>query len=167
MKKNYHEIIVCGAGMVGMTFALLMSQRNINVCLIEKNAKSKLYTNKDSRTTAVSQGSSRIFEKLGIWNFLEKEAEHVEGADKLLCLKLDLGPDSEGKPILRQVFSGIKSAYQPHDLLGKLTVVVANLQARKMKFGISEGMILAAGPGEKDIWLLEPDSGATPGLRVT
>ena len=95
------------------------------------------------------------------------EAEHVEGADKLLCLKLDLGPDSEGKPILRQVFSGIKSAYQPHDLLGKLTVVVANLQARKMKFGISEGMILAAGPGEKDIWLLEPDSGATPGLRVT
>ena len=95
------------------------------------------------------------------------EAEHVEGADKLLCLKLDLGPDSEGQPILRQVFSGIKSAYQPHDLLGKLTVVVANLQARKMKFGISEGMILAAGPGEKDIWLLEPDSGATPGLRVT
>ena len=95
------------------------------------------------------------------------EAEHVEGADKLLCLKLDLGPDSEGKPILRQVFSGIKSAYQPHDLLGKLTVVVANLQARKMKFGISEGMVLAAGPGEKDIWLLEPDSGATPGLRVT
>ena len=95
------------------------------------------------------------------------EAEHVEGADKLLCLKLDLGPDSEGKPILRQVFSGIKSAYQPHDLLGKLTVVVANLQARKMKFGISEGMILAAGPGEKEIWLLEPDSGATPGLRVT
>tara|TARA_B100001057_G_scaffold80165_1_gene75359 strand:+ start:14885 stop:16912 length:2028 start_codon:yes stop_codon:yes gene_type:complete len=95
------------------------------------------------------------------------EAKHVEGADKLLCLKLDLGQDSEGQPILRQVFSGIKSAYQPDDLLGKLTVVVANLQARKMKFGISEGMILAAGQGEKDIWLLEPDSGATPGLRVT
>ena len=95
------------------------------------------------------------------------EAGHVEGADKLLCLKLDLGPDSKGRPILRQVFSGIKSAYDPEDLLGKLTVVVANLKARKMKFGVSEGMILAAGQGGKDIWLLEPDSGAGPGLRVT
>ena len=95
------------------------------------------------------------------------EAGHVEGADKLLCLKLDLGPDSKGRPILKQVFSGIKSAYDPEDLLGKLTVVVANLQARKMKFGVSEGMILAAGQGGKDIWLLEPDSGAGPGLRVT
>ena len=95
------------------------------------------------------------------------EAGHVEGADKLLCLKLDLGPDSKGRPILKQVFSGIKSAYDPEDLLGKLTVVVANLKARKMKFGVSEGMILAAGQGGKDIWLLEPDSGAGPGLRVT
>ena len=95
------------------------------------------------------------------------EAAHVEGADKLLCLKLDLGPDSKGQPIFKQVFSGIKSAYDPADLSGKLTIVVANLQARKMKFGVSEGMILAAGPGGKDIWLLEPDSGASPGLRVT
>ena len=95
------------------------------------------------------------------------EAAHVEGAAKLLCLKLDLGPDSKGQPIFKQVFSGIKSAYDPADLSGKLTVVVANLQARKMKFGVSEGMILAAGPGGKDIWLLEPDSGASPGLRVT
>ena len=95
------------------------------------------------------------------------EAGHVEGADKLLCLKLDLGPDSKGRPILKQVFSGIKSAYDPEDLLGRLTVVVANLQARKMQFGVSEGMILAAGQGGKDIWLLEPDSGASPGLRVT
>ena len=95
------------------------------------------------------------------------EAGHVEGADKLLRLKLDLGPDSKGRPVLKQVFSGIKSAYDPEDLLGKLTVVVANLQAREMKFGVSEGMILAAGQGGKDIWLLEPDSGASPGLRVT
>lgn len=94
-------------------------------------------------------------------------AEHVEGADKLLALKLDLGPDQHGEPITRQVFSGIKSAYQPADLVGKLTVVVANLQPRKMKFGLSEGMILAAGPGGKDIWLIAPDSGAEPGLRVT
>lgn len=95
------------------------------------------------------------------------EAEHVEGADKLLTLKLDLGPDQNGDPITRQVFSGIKSAYQPAELVGKLTVVVANLQPRKMKFGLSEGMILAAGPGGKEIWLIAPDAGAEPGLRVT
>ena len=95
------------------------------------------------------------------------EAEHVEGADKLLTLKLDLGPDQNGDPITRQVFSGIKSAYQPAELVGKLTVVVANLQPRKMKFGLSEGMILAAGPGGKEIWLIAPDTGAEPGLRVT
>ena len=95
------------------------------------------------------------------------EAEHVEGADKLLTLILDLGPDQNGDPITRQVFSGIKSAYQPAELVGKLTVVVANLQPRKMKFGLSEGMILAAGPGGKEIWLIAPDDGAEPGLRVT
>ena len=95
------------------------------------------------------------------------EAEHVEGADKLLTLKLDLGPDQNGDPITRQVFSGVKSAYQPAELVGKLTVVVANLQPRKMEFGLSEGMILAAGPGGKEIWLIAPDAGAEPGLRVT
>jgi len=95
------------------------------------------------------------------------EASHVEGADKLLQLKLNLGNDSQGNPIERTVFSGIKSAYDPADLQGRLTVVVANLQPRKMKFGVSEGMVLAAGPGGKDIWLLTPDSGAEPGMRVT
>jgi methionyl-tRNA synthetase len=94
-------------------------------------------------------------------------AEHVEGADKLLRLKLDLGKDKNGETIERTVLSGIKSAYAPEDLVGKLTVVVANLAPRKMKFGVSEGMILAAGPGGDDIWLLSPDSGATAGLRVT
>lgn len=94
-------------------------------------------------------------------------AEQVEGADKLLKLTLDLGPDKNGDPLTRTVFSGIKSAYQPADLKGMLTVVVANLKPRKMKFGLSEGMILAAGPGGKDIWLLEPHSGARPGMRVT
>lgn len=94
-------------------------------------------------------------------------AEHVEGADKLLRLKLDLGKDKNGETIERTVLSGIKSAYAPEDLVGKLTVVVANLAPRKMKFGVSEGMILAAGPGGEDIWLLSPDSGATAGLRVT
>lgn len=88
-------------------------------------------------------------------------AEVVEGADKLLRLSLDVG-DHE-----RTVLSGIRSAYDPDDLIGKLTVVVANLAPRKMKFGTSEGMVLAAGPGGKDIFLLSPDSGATPGMEVT
>jgi len=87
-------------------------------------------------------------------------AEAVPGADKLLKLTVDLG-NSE-----RTLLAGIKSAYRPEDLTGKLTVVVANLQARKTKFGTSEGMALAAGPGGKDIFLLSPDSGATPGMRV-
>ena len=88
------------------------------------------------------------------------KAAHVEGADKLLQLTLDLGTEK------RNVFSGIKSAYKPEDLEGRLTIMVANLAPRKMKFGVSEGMVLAAGPGNKEIYLLEPDSGAQPGMRV-
>ncbi|MEK6788597.1 MAG: methionine--tRNA ligase [Pseudomonadota bacterium] len=88
-------------------------------------------------------------------------AEHVEGADKLLRLQLDLGGET------RQVFSGIKSAYpDPQVLVGRLTVMVANLAPRKMKFGMSEGMVLAAGPGGSDIFLLTPDDGAQPGMAV-
>lgn len=87
-------------------------------------------------------------------------AGHVEGADKLLQLTLDIGGET------RNVFAGIKSAYQPEDLVGKLTVMLANLAPRKMKFGVSEGMVLAAGPGGKDIFILQPDSGAEPGMRV-
>ena len=87
-------------------------------------------------------------------------ASPVEGADKLLQLTLDLGGET------RNVFAGIKSAYAPGDLEGRLTVMVANLAPRKMRFGTSEGMVLAAGPGGKDIFLLNPDSGAQPGMRV-
>lgn len=87
-------------------------------------------------------------------------AEPVEGADKLLRLTLDLGGET------RQVFAGIKSAYDPADLEGRLTVMVANLAPRKMKFGLSEGMVLAAGPGGKDLFILSPDTGAQPGMRV-
>lgn len=94
-------------------------------------------------------------------------AELVEGADKLLRLDLDLGPDPQGNARNRTVFSGIKSAYLPEDLVNKLTVVVANLKPRKMKFGLSEGMILAVGPGGSDIWLLEPHAGTEPGMRIT
>ncbi len=88
------------------------------------------------------------------------KAEHVEGADKLLQLTLDIGDGT------RNVFAGIKSAYQPEDLEGKLTVMVANLAARQMRFGLSEGMVLAAGPGGKDLFILNPDDGAQPGMRV-
>jgi methionyl-tRNA synthetase len=95
------------------------------------------------------------------------EATHVDGADKLLALTLDLGVDEQGAAITRTVFSGIKSAYSPDQLTGMLTVVVANLAPRKMKFGLSEGMVLAAGPGKDELWLLEPHSGAQPGMRVS
>lgn len=100
------------------------------------------------------------FAKVDLRVALIANAEHVEGANKLLKLTLDLGTEQ------KQVFSGIKSAYQPEDLVGKLTVMVANLKPRKMKFGMSEGMVLAAGPGGKDIWLLEPHEGAQPGMRI-
>ncbi|PSU26156.1 methionine--tRNA ligase [Photobacterium phosphoreum] len=86
--------------------------------------------------------------------------EAVPKADKLLKFQLDIGGE------MRQVFSGIKSAYTPEELVGKMTVMVANLKPRKMKFGMSEGMILAAGPGGKDLWILEPHDGAQPGMRV-
>ena len=94
-------------------------------------------------------------------------ADHVKDADKLLKLVLNLGKDKNGEDITRTVFSGIKSAYDPDALVGMLTVVVANLKPRKMKFGMSEGMILAAGPGGKEIWLFEPHVGAQPGMRIT
>ncbi|NCF14335.1 MAG: methionine--tRNA ligase [Gammaproteobacteria bacterium] len=89
-----------------------------------------------------------------------EKAEPVEGADKLLALTLDVG-DSQ-----RQVFAGIKAAYTPDSLVGRHVIVVANLAPRKMRFGISEGMVLAAGPGGEDIFLLSPDDGAKPGMRV-
>lgn len=88
------------------------------------------------------------------------KAEHVAKADKLLQLTLDLGGET------RNVFAGIKSAYQPEDLEGKLTVMVANLAPRKMRFGMSEGMVLAAGPGGSDLFILNPDDGAQPGMKV-
>jgi methionyl-tRNA synthetase len=88
------------------------------------------------------------------------QAEPVEGADKLLRLTVDLGGET------RTVFAGIKAAYDPDQLVGRMAVVVANLAPRKMRFGLSEGMVLAAGPGGRDIWLLHPDSGAQPGMRI-
>ena len=88
------------------------------------------------------------------------KAEHVDGADKLLKLTLDTGNGT------RTVFAGIKSAYDPAKLEGRLTVMVANLAPRKMKFGVSEGMVLAASGDGPGVFLLSPDSGAQPGMRV-
>jgi methionyl-tRNA synthetase len=89
------------------------------------------------------------------------EADLITGADKLLKLRLDVGDLGE-----RTIFAGIRAAYDPKALIGRLIVVVANLQPRKMRFGTSEGMMLAAGPGGTDIFVLSPDSGAAPGMRV-
>ncbi len=115
-----------------------------------------------------AKGSADSAETISIDDFLKVDlrvaqiiaADHVEGADKLLQLTVDLGGEQ------RNIFAGIKSAYQPEQLVGKQVVVVANLAPRKMKFGVSEGMALAAGPGGEDIFLLSPDSGAKPGMQV-
>jgi len=128
---------------------------------------------KETQVTATSSGGSQSpteaelisyddFAKVDLRVARIVAAEQVEGADKLLRLTLELG-DAGGR---RQVLAGIRAAYAPAELVGKLTVVVANLAPRKMRFGVSEGMVLAAGPGDKDIFLLEPHPGAHPGMQV-
>jgi methionyl-tRNA synthetase len=88
-------------------------------------------------------------------------AEEVPEAKKLLKLTVSMGGD-----VKRQVFAGIKAAYKPEALVGRLVVIVANLQPRQMKFGLSEGMVTAVGPGGPDVFLLALDEGAQPGMRV-
>ncbi|MGH8278229.1 MAG: methionine--tRNA ligase subunit beta, partial [Gammaproteobacteria bacterium] len=124
--------------------------------------------NLDKTPAKVATNMEPIFPEISYADFAKLDlrivriakAEHVEGADKLLRLTLDLGNET------RNVFAGLKTAYEPEQLQGKLTVMVANLAPRKMKFGVSEGMVLAAGPGGKDLWILEPNAGALPGMRV-
>ena len=111
-------------------------------------------------TSATSEVTVEEFAKLDLRIAKVVAAETVEGADKLLRLTLDIG---DGQ---RTVFAGIRSAYSPEQLPGRMTLVLANLRPRKMRFGVSEGMVLAAGPGGKDIFLLSPDTGATPGMKV-
>jgi methionyl-tRNA synthetase len=146
-----------------------------------KQVEAMLEENKQNMTPAVTDAHSQqrhaekqqhehppLAETISIDDFAKVDlrvakivkAEHVEGADKLLQLTLDIGFEQ------RNVFAGIKSAYAPADLEGKLTVMVANLAPRKMRFGLSEGMVLAAGPGGKDLFILEPHSGAQPGMKV-
>ncbi|MFZ4649580.1 MAG: class I tRNA ligase family protein, partial [Rubrivivax sp.] len=125
-------------------------------------------------------GGEPVAAEVGIADFAKVDlriarivaAETVPGSDKLLRLTLDVGEGTgeDGQPVLRNVFSGIRSAYAPEQLAGKLTVVVANLAPRKMKFGVSQGMVLAASHADEKanpgIFVLEPWPGATPGLRV-
>ena len=89
------------------------------------------------------------------------EAAYVDGADKLLRLTLDVGTEQ------RTVFSGIRKSYEPGALVGRLVILVANLAPRKMRFGVSQGMVLAASGEEEGIFLLSPDSGAKPGMKVS
>ena len=111
-------------------------------------------------TEAPGEITVEDFAKLDLRVAQVLEATLVEGADKLLRLRLSLG-DSE-----RTVFAGIRVAYLPESLVGRHVVVVANLKPRQMKFGLSEGMVLAAGPGGSEVFLVAPDPGAAPGMRV-
>ena len=127
-------------------------------------AEAKKQAEKKTASTSIEPIADEIefddFAKVDLRIAKIVKAEHVEKADKLLQLTLDIGGET------RNVFAGIKSAYAPEDLEGKLTVMVANLKPRKMRFGMSEGMVLAAGPGGKDLWILNPDDGAQPGMKV-
>ncbi len=125
--------------------------------MVEQSKESTPVTSKDADTDTISIDD---FMKVDLRIAKIEKAEPMEGADKLLALTLDVG---DGR---RQVFAGIKAAYDPADLVGRHVIVVANLAPRKMRFGVSEGMVLAAGPGGKDIFLLSPDDGAAPGMRV-
>jgi len=138
--------------------------------LIEES-KSDLMTT-EQNTNGTGHGdylqSDPVSEQIGIEDFMKVDlrvariirAEPVDGADKLLQLTLDLGGET------RNVFAGIKAAYEPEQLIDRLTVMVVNLAPRKMRFGVSEGMVLAAGPGGRDIFMLHPDTGAQPGMRI-
>lgn len=129
--------------------------------LLEAAAEdAKAFAEPETKTVATNPIADEIefddFAKIDLRLATIVEADHVEGANKLLRLKLDLGEETGG--VQKQVFAGIKSAYAPEDLIGKTTVVVANLKPRKMRFGMSEGMVLAAGPGGEELWVLEPSS---------
>ncbi len=123
---------------------------------------------KESLTAKTRPATAADDDVIGIDDFMKvdlriaqiEKAEAVEGADKLLALTLNIGEST------RTVFAGIKAAYDPESLVGRHVVIVANLAPRKMRFGVSEGMVLASGPGGEDIFLLSPDDGANPGMRV-
>ena len=126
--------------------------------MVEESKESDTATAELSGTTEITIDE---FKKVDMRVARISKAEPVEGADKLLRLTLDLGQET------REVFAGIKAAYAPEELEGRLVIAVANLKPRKMRFGTSQGMVLATGPGGEDIFLLSVDEGAKPGMRVT
>ena len=131
----------------------------------EKKKEKKVEKKPEPKVGEAALNTSTIgiedFMKVDLRVALVQDAATVEGSDKLLQLTLDVG-EAE----LRNVFSGIREFYQPEDLKGKLVVMVANLAPRKMRFGISNGMVLAAGNGD-GVWVISPDSGAKPGDKVS
>ena len=151
--------------------AALVEANKTSLAPVVETAPQK-HAEKQEKAAEVAKATAEAGPHISIDDFMKVElkvarivdAGHVDGAEKLIRLSLDIG---EEKP--RQVFAGIKSAYDPAQLIGRLTVMVANLAPRKMKFGMSEGMILAASDPEgktPGIFLLAPDSGALPGMRV-
>jgi methionyl-tRNA synthetase len=148
---------------------LLMRVDPVKVEAVIDDSKESLQATTGEQVEAEGPPLEPIADEIEIGDFAKVDlrvakivkAESVPEAKKLLKLTLDIGNET------RTVFAGIKSAYDPADLEGRMTVMVANLKPRKMRFGISEGMVLAAGPGGDELYVLEPDSGARPGLRVT
>lgn len=149
-----------------------IEQEKIDAMIAESKAESQSNVTPAKATVAESENNvsqEAIADEIEFNDFSKVDlrvarivkAQAVEKADKLLQLTLDIGEEKT-----RNVFAGIKSAYQAEELEGRLTVMVANLKPRKMRFGISEGMVLAAGPGGKEIWILNPDEGAKPGMRI-
>lgn len=149
--------------------ALMQRVDPVKVAAMVEASKENLQTTKTEVKTMPEAEREPIADTITIDDFAKLDlrvakiisASAVEGADKLVQLQLDIGAGET-----RQIFAGIKSAYTPEQLEGRLTVMIANLAPRKMRFGVSEGMLLAAGPGGKDIFILSPDSGAVPGMRI-
>lgn len=128
--------------------------------MIEQSKASQPAPVETKNADAASEISIEDFMKVDLRVARVVAAVPVEGADKLLQLTLDIGDET------RNVFAGIKAAYDPEELVGRQVIAVANLKPRKMRFGMSEGMVLAAGPGGEDIFLLSIDEGATPGMKI-
>ena len=148
---------------------LLMRVDPVKVAAVVEGSREFLQPAASEEAEPETEPLEPIAEEIGIEEFSKVDlriakivaAESVPEAKKLLKLTLDIGSET------RTVFAGIKSAYEPEQLQGRYTVMVANLKPRKMRFGTSEGMVLAAGPGGDELYILEPDEGARPGLRVT
>ncbi len=154
----------------------LVDANKVSLAPVPEAAPQK-HAEKQEKAAEVAKAVAEAGPHISIDDFMKVElkvakivdAGHVEGAEKLIRLSLDVGETENGQMRPRQVFAGIKSAYDPAQLIGRMTVMVANLAPRKMKFGLSEGMILAASDPEGQtpgIFLLAPDAGAVPGMRV-